>query len=84
MEGFTLAQAITGPKAGANVYGVRDVLTTTRGKHSLYFGGEAGLEKDFQLTSLNNYGTFTFLPPTEPPRTHHQCLSDFIAGIPAR
>ena len=60
MEGFTLTQAITGPKAGANVYGVRDVLSTTRGKHSLYLGGEAGLEKDFQLTSLNNYGTFTF------------------------
>ena len=66
MEGFPLTQAITGPKAGANVYGIRDVLSTTRGRHSLYFGGEAGLEKDFQLTSLNNYGTFTFAQRTEP------------------
>jgi outer membrane receptor protein involved in Fe transport len=84
VEGFTLAQAITGPKAGANVYGARDVLSTTRGKHSLYFGGEAGLEKDFQLTSLNNYGTFTFSTTngTSSARTTNG-LSDFLAGIPA-
>ena len=60
VEGFRLGQAITGPKAGANVYGIRDIVTTTRGRHSLYLGGEAGLEKDFQLTSLNNYGTWAF------------------------
>lgn len=81
--GFTLAQAITGPKAGANVYGVRDVLSTTRGTHSLYLGGEAGLEKDFQLTSLNNYGTFTFSTTNgaSSARTTN-ALSDFVAGIP--
>jgi outer membrane receptor protein involved in Fe transport len=84
VEGFTLAQAITGPKAGANVYGARDVLSTTRGKHTLYFGGEAGLEKDFQLTSLNNYGTFTFSTTNgaSSARTTNG-LSDFLAGIPA-
>jgi outer membrane receptor protein involved in Fe transport len=84
VEGFTLAQAITGPKAGANVYGIRDVLSTTRGKHTLYFGGEGGLEKDFQLTSLNNYGTFTFSTTngTSSARTTNG-LSDFLAGIPA-
>jgi hypothetical protein len=84
VEGFTLAQAITGPKAGANVYGLRDVLSTTRGKHSLYLGGEAGLEKDFLLTSLNNYGTFTFSTTNgnTAARTTN-ALSDFLAGIPA-
>lgn len=84
VEGFTLAQAITGPKAGANVYGIRDVLSTTRGKHSLYFGGEAGLEKDFQLTTLNNYGTFTFSTTngSSGARTTNG-LSDFLAGTPA-
>jgi hypothetical protein len=85
---FTLTQAITGPKAGANVYGIRDVLSTTRGKHSLYLGGEAGLEKDFQLTSLNNYGVFSFSSgqgsgkATGAARTTNG-LSDFISGIPA-
>ena len=85
VEGFQLGQAITGPKAGANVYGIRDVLSTTRGRHSLYLGGEAGLEKDFQLTSLNNYGTFTFSSAnagTASARTTNG-LSDFLAGIPA-
>jgi hypothetical protein len=83
VEAFTLAQAITGPKAGANVYGLRDVLSTTRGKHSLYLGGEAGLEKDFQLTTLNNYGTFTFSPTNgaSAARTTN-ALSDFLAGTP--
>src|SRR5882757_6300862 len=83
VEGFTLGQAITGPKAGTNLYGVRDVLTTTRGKHSLYFGGEAGLEKDFQLTSLFNYGVFTFSSTNGPSgaRTTNG-LSDFLAGTP--
>ncbi|HEY2040161.1 MAG TPA: carboxypeptidase regulatory-like domain-containing protein, partial [Edaphobacter sp.] len=84
VEGFRLGQAITGPKAGANVYGVRDVLSTTRGKHTLYFGGEAGLEKDFQLTSLSNYGAFNFSSAnagSAAARTTN-ALSDFIAGIP--
>ncbi|HEY6376856.1 MAG TPA: TonB-dependent receptor, partial [Edaphobacter sp.] len=85
VEGFRLGQAITGPKAGANVYGIRDVLSTTRGRHTLYFGGEAGLEKDFQLTSLTNYGAFTFSSAnagTASARTTNG-LSDFLAGIPA-
>jgi outer membrane receptor protein involved in Fe transport len=85
VEGFHLGQAITGPKAGANVYGLRDVLSTTRGRHSLYLGGEAGLEKDFQLTSLFNYGTFTFSSAnagTASARTTNG-LSDFLAGVPA-
>jgi outer membrane receptor protein involved in Fe transport len=84
VEGFTLAQAITGPKAGANVYTARDVWSTTIGKHSLYLGGEAGLEKDFQLTSLNNYGSFTFSTTNgaSGARTTN-ALSDFLAGVPA-
>ena len=78
---FTLGQAITGPKDGTNNYGVRDVLSTTRGRHTLYLGGEGGLEKDFQLTSLNNYGVFSFATSAKT-RTDN-ALSDFIAGIPS-
>lgn len=84
VEGFALSQAITGPKAGANLYGIRDVVSTTIGRHSLYVGGEAGLEKDFQLTTLNNYGTFTFSTTNgaSGARTTNG-LSDFLAGTPA-
>lgn len=83
VEGFTLAQAITGPKAGTNLYAFRDLVTTTRGRHSLYLGGEVSLEKDFQQASLNNYGTFAFNTTngTSSARTTNG-LSDFVAGIP--
>ncbi|MGA9673434.1 MAG: TonB-dependent receptor [Terracidiphilus sp.] len=77
---FGLTQSITGPKAGTNQYGVRDVLNTTRGKHTLYLGGEGGLEKDFQQTSLNNYGVFAFTTAAKA-RTNYS-LSDFIEGYP--
>jgi hypothetical protein len=77
---FTLAQSITGPKAGANQYGFRDVLSTTRGEHTLSLGAEAGLEKDFQLTSLDNYGVFSFAT-TKGTRTSN-ALSDYMLGRP--
>jgi outer membrane receptor protein involved in Fe transport len=78
---FTLGQAITGPKAGTNDYSLRDVFSTTIGRHSLYLGGEGGLEKDFQLTSLDNYGVFSFATSAKT-RTDN-ALSDFISGIPS-
>jgi hypothetical protein len=77
---FTLSQAITGPKAGTNVYGFRDVLSTTRGRHSLSMGAEADLEKDFQLTSLDNYGVFSY-STTKSTRTSN-ALSDYMLGLP--
>jgi len=77
---FTLSQAITGPKAGTNLYGFRDVLSTTRGKHSLQLGAEASLEKDFQLTSLDNYGVFSY-STSKGVRTSND-LSDYILGRP--
>ena len=78
---FTLGQAIQGPKAGTNMYGLRDVLSLTKGKHTFYFGGEEALEKDFQQTSLNNYGTFTY--STTANTRSNQSISDFVLGIPA-
>ncbi|MGI4830126.1 MAG: carboxypeptidase regulatory-like domain-containing protein [Janthinobacterium lividum] len=83
VEAFSLGQSITGPKAGTNLYGVRDLVSTTKGKHTLYGGGEAGLEKDFQLTSLSNYGSFTFSTTNgaSGARTTNG-LSDFLAGTP--
>ncbi len=87
---FTLANAISGPIAGDNVYGIRDVFSTTRGKHTLDFGGELYLEKDRLETLLNNYGVFTFtsavVPSTASSQATYyrtgQAVSDFLIGRP--
>ncbi len=77
---FTLGQSITGPKAGSNVYGLRDLLSTSRGKHTLSLGVEGGLEKDFLETSLDNYGVFSYAT-TKSTRTTN-ALSDYLLGLP--
>lgn len=79
---FTLSQAITGPKAGSNVYAFRDLVSTTRGKHTLSLGGESSLEKDFQLTSLDNYGVFTYAT-TKSTRSSN-ALADYLLGLPSK
>ncbi len=69
---FTLGNAITGPIAGDNVYGLRDVFSTTIGKHTLNFGAEGSLEYDHIQTLLNNYGIFAFTNSTVPNTTTGQ------------
>jgi outer membrane receptor protein involved in Fe transport len=87
---FHLANAISGPIAGDNVYGLRDVYNTTKGRHSLSIGGEVYLEKDRLETLLNNYGTFSFTSTTVPTTasslaTYNKtgaAISDFLIGHP--
>ncbi|WP_353068875.1 TonB-dependent receptor [Tunturibacter empetritectus] len=87
---FHLANAISGPVAGDNVYGLRDVYNTTRGKHSIFVGGEIYLEKDRLETLLNNYGTFSFTSSAVPTTTSGQAtyvktgaaIADFLIGHP--
>lgn len=76
---FTLGQSITGPLAGDNVYGIRDVYSTTRGRHTINAGGELYLEKDRLETLLNNYGVFSF---TNSSTRTHVAMSDFLIGHP--
>lgn len=57
---FQAGNAITGPVTGNNVYLLRDVVSSTHGHHSMYFGAEGNLEKDAQQVYLNNYGVFSF------------------------
>lgn len=77
---FTAAQAISGPVTGTNFYSIRDVVSTTKGKHTIAFGAETSLNKDVQYTYLNNYGVFSF-SRSSTARTGAE-LSDFITGLP--
>lgn len=75
---FTLGQSIAGPVAGTNNYGIRNLFSNTRGRHTLKFGGELSLNKDVQQTLLNNYGVFAFNAAKS-----NNNLSDFLLGLPA-
>jgi hypothetical protein len=76
---FTLSNAIMGPSAGTNFYSFRDLFILTKGAHTLSIGGEASLNKDVQLTDLNNYGVWGFQSSTSA-RTGN-ALSDFMLGL---
>jgi Carboxypeptidase regulatory-like domain len=84
---FTLTNAISGPKAETNFYGLRDVYTWIKGKHSIGIGGEANLDKDIQQTNLNNYGVFSFTATTNTVGGTKLCLrtcnslGDFALGL---
>ncbi|MDQ3688073.1 MAG: TonB-dependent receptor [Acidobacteriota bacterium] len=78
-NGFRLGVAIAGPVAGSNLYQGRNVLSITRGRHSLKVGGELSLEKVIHDTTLNSYGVFNFTNSTSRSNT---ALSDFLLGLP--
>ena len=49
-----------GPVTGSDNYELRDVVSLTKGKHSLSLGGEFALDKTMFFANLNNYGDITF------------------------
>ncbi len=87
---FHLANAISGPLAGDSVYGLRDVYTSTIGKHTISVGGEIYQERDRLETLLNNYGVFAFTSATVPSTASAQAtytrtgvaMADFLIGHP--
>lgn len=78
---FTLGNGIQGPKAATDFYSFRDMASKTIGKHALVLGGELSLDKDVQITDLDDWGIFSF--STSAARTTGNALADFLAGIPA-
>jgi outer membrane receptor protein involved in Fe transport len=79
---FTAGNAITGPVTGSNVYALRDVVSLTHGRHTLYFGGEASRENDAQQSTLNDYGVFQFTAHTNTANRSSAAITDFLFGSP--
>jgi hypothetical protein len=79
---FTAGEAITGPITGSNVYAIRDVVSSTHGPHTLYFGGEANRETDPQQTTLTDYGSFAFTNKTNTAKHSSAAITDFMFGSP--
>jgi hypothetical protein len=75
---FSAGGALAGPVNATTFYSIRDMISKTRGKHSLDFGGEVSFEKDPVLGNLENFGNFSF--SSSAPTTTNNALSDFVTG----
>src|SRR5208282_2379430 len=58
-------------------YSVRDMISTTKGKHNLDYGVEMSLDKDMAVATLANFGVFTFTGAVT-----KNALADFLTGQP--
>ena len=75
---FNTGNPNAGPVTGSDNYELRDVVSMTKGKHSLSLGGEFALDKTMFLANLNNYGDVTFA--TSAPTSTGNAIGDFITG----
>jgi hypothetical protein len=75
---FTGQVSIAGPDAGSDYFGLKDVLSLERGKHSFKLGGEASYESIVHDTLLDNYGVFAF----NGSKTGN-AYADFLLGLPS-
>ncbi|HUA91954.1 MAG TPA: carboxypeptidase-like regulatory domain-containing protein [Terracidiphilus sp.] len=80
VSGYFHAQnSLAGPVTDSDFYSLRDMVSLTRGKHSLYFGGEFALDKGMFVGNLYNYGNFSYT--SSAPTTTGNALSDFYTGM---
>jgi hypothetical protein len=75
---FSAGGALAGPVSDTDFYEIRDVVSLTKGRHSLNIGGEFSLEKDAIAGNLYNFGIFNF--QTSGPTTTGNVAADFISG----
>ena len=75
---FSAGGALAGPVSTTNFYGLRDVVSLTKGRHTLNLGGEVSLEKDAIVGNLYNFGIINFV--TSGPTSTGNVAADFVAG----
>ena len=75
---FNAGGALAGPVSNTTFLSLRDMVSTTKGKHTLNYGGEWSLEKDAIIGNLYNFGVFNFA--SSAPTTTGNALADFVTG----
>jgi hypothetical protein len=75
---FSAGGALAGPVTTSDFYALRDMVSMTKGKHNIIYGGEFGLDKGMFAANLDNFGIFNF--SSSAPTTTGNALSDFVTG----
>ena len=75
---FSATTTNAGPFTGSDNYELRDVVNITKGKHSLFVGGEFALDKTMFWADLLNFGSIGFA--TSAPTSTGNQMSDWVTG----
>jgi hypothetical protein len=76
---FHATDSLAGPVTVSDFYSFRDMFSLTKGKHSLFIGGEFALDKGMFVGNLYNYGNFSYA--SSAPTTTGNALADFYTGM---
>jgi len=80
VSGYFHAQnSLAGPVTTSDYYSLRDMVSMTKGKHNLIYGGEFALDKGMFWGNLYNYGNFSY--SSSAPTTTGNALSDYVTGM---
>jgi len=75
---FAADAGLAGPVTTSENYELRDLVSITKGKHSLFLGGEWALDKTMFTANLDNYGSISF--STSAPTSTGNVTSDWVTG----
>jgi hypothetical protein len=75
---FSATATNAGPFTGSDNYELRDMVSLTKGKHSLFIGGEFSLDKTMFDANLLNFGSISFA--TSAPTSTGNVTSDWVTG----
>lgn len=75
---FSATATNAGPFTGSDNYELRDMVSTVKGKHSLFIGGEWALNKTMFDANLLNFGSLSFA--TSAPTSTGNVTSDWVTG----
>ena len=75
---FSATTTNAGPVTGSDNYELRDMVSFSKGRHTLNIGGEFALDKTMFFADLLNFGSISFA--TSAPTTTSNVTSDWVTG----